>query len=324
MRRVLPFLAALFTAGPAAAQVDLLPNLQPLPPLSPYLVRSFSPSGTFLRFGTIAFNNGAGPVEIRGGDVSDDGLTQEVWQRIYDSQGGFTDSLAGTFIHHEQHGHIHFEDYAFYTLEGVDTPFPVQGVNNKTSFCLMDTQKVNGRLDGAPKKAVYTTCGSERQGISVGWGDEYHAGLPGQSIDVTGFPAGTYRLSMVVDPFNQLIEIDDNDNVASMLLFIDPETLTLRVVEEQNPGDLVRIDSLVPAVMNKGEVREVVISGEGFDAGLAVGFSGGGPAVSNVIYESGNTIRATVTVGNGGPARIRTFDLKVGPAVLRDALTILP
>jgi hypothetical protein len=308
------------------AQVALRPNLQPLPPVSPYLA-SASQGSLQLRFGTLAWNNGMGPVEIRGGEgfIVDGEEIQEVWQRVYNDDRSFTDYLSGTFIHHPTHGHIHFEDYAIYTLEAIDVQIPTAGVSNKTSFCLLDTQKIDGRLPGAPKRAVYTTCGSVRQGISVGWGDQYGANLSGQAIDVTGFPAGTYRLSIELDPFNQLREIDDDDNVSAVRLYMNPATLTVQVLGEEDPGAIVSIDSMTPEVMYKGETRAVTITGEGFDASLPVSFQGSGPpTISNLVFESGTILHATVTVGSGGPRRTRTFDLHVGPAVLPGALTVLP
>jgi hypothetical protein len=314
---------AVSTASPAAAQVELRPNLQPLPPVSPYLT-PVSGGGLELVFGTLAWNSGAGPVEIRGGAVSGD--QQEVFQRVYLVGGGFYDRAAGTFIYHPTHGHIHLEDYAIYTLDPVDVPVATPGVSSKTSFCLLDTQKIDGRLAGAPKRAVYTTCGSVVQGISVGWGDHYGPTLAGQAIDVTGFPAGTYRLSIEIDPLNQLLEIDDADNASAVRIYMDPAQLLVQVLGEDDPGAIVRIDSMVPAVMTKGETIAVVITGQGFDASLPVSFqgAGGAPTLSNLVFESGTTIRAQMTARSGGPSRTRVYDLHVGPAVLPEALAVLP
>jgi len=316
-------LAVLCFGAPAGAQVELLPNLQPLPPVAPYLIGNSS-GGVDLRFGTLAWNNGMGPVEIRGGDVI--GEEQEVNQRVYDSAGGYADYFSGFFIHHEAHGHIHFEDYAVYTLEAIDVPLPTPGVSSKTSFCLLDTSKIDLKLADAPRKPVYTSCRADYQGISVGWGDQYGAHLPGQSIDVTAFPAGTYRLTIEIDPLNQLLEIDDTDNAAAVRLYMDPAIMTVQVLGEDDPGALVRIDQMIPAVISKGETIEVVITGDGFDASHPVSFQGpgGSPTVNDVVYESGSTIRASVTARSGGPRRLRSFDLHVGPAVLPDALTVLP
>jgi hypothetical protein len=89
----------------------------------------------------------------------------------------------------------------------------------------------------------------------------------------------------------------------------------------------VVISSLVPATIQAGNSLPVTISGEGFDSSLGVSFengSGPAPVVSNVHVESGNTIHAVVTVRSGGPRRVRTWDLRVGSAVLPGALTVFP
>src|SRR5262245_399238 len=81
-------------AGPAAAQLELRPNVRALPAVSPFL-QLVSPSGVELRFGTRCWNSGLGPVEIRGGAFSPDGQSQELWQRVYRSDQTYTDYLAG-------------------------------------------------------------------------------------------------------------------------------------------------------------------------------------------------------------------------------------
>ena len=66
-----------------------------------------------LRLSATTANIGEGPLELRGGDlVSSE--SQEVHQRIYQSDGTFIDRLAGTFEYHSSHGHLHFEGYAEY------------------------------------------------------------------------------------------------------------------------------------------------------------------------------------------------------------------
>ena len=42
--------------------------------------------------------------------------TQEVLQRIYNSDGSFSEQPVGIFVYHPSHGHIHFEGYAVYRL----------------------------------------------------------------------------------------------------------------------------------------------------------------------------------------------------------------
>jgi len=167
------FLSGLFTcvlfARPASAQVvELLPNLEPFVASDIQLVAG--PSGLELRFTTTSWNKGAGPMELRGGElVGTD--KQNVYQYIRRSDGSYSEPyLAGTFVYHEGGGHDHFhlEDYAGYTLQPVNAPGASSLTGSKISFCLLDNVKVNTRLPNAPKKEVYISCNPQVQGISVG------------------------------------------------------------------------------------------------------------------------------------------------------------
>jgi hypothetical protein len=327
MRKIVLFVAALAVAAsalPAAAQLERKPNLQPLPP-SNLSIQTRFPSGLSLRFASTTWNNGAGPLELRAGEVvSPDG--QNVYQRVYLDNGGYYNRLAGTFIYHPEHGHFHFENFALYTLEPIDVTGGAAS-SSKVTFCVIDTTKIDARLAGAPRKAVYTFCNNQVQGMSIGWGDTYGATLPGQEIEVTDFPAGTYRLTTTVDPENRLVEQDEADNSSAVRIYLDPAARTVQVLGQEDPGANVVVGSLIPATIQAGQSIQVTISGSGFDSSLAVSFeNGGGPApvVSNVYVENGSTIHATVSVRRGGPQRVRTWDLRVGPAVLAGALTIFP
>src|SRR5689334_5122929 len=101
----------------AGSATDLLPNLRPLPALSPYFDTCDGPDegtrvpGTHcVRFGTQTANYGTGPLELRvrpGDPISNN--KQKVYQRIYRSDGSTYDRLAGEFVYHPQHNHFHFE-----------------------------------------------------------------------------------------------------------------------------------------------------------------------------------------------------------------------
>jgi hypothetical protein len=76
------------------------------------------------------------------------------------------------------------------------------------SFCLEDV--VRWSLD-ARRRPVYE-C--DFQGIQAGWADVYDRGLPGQWIDVTDVPSGSYVLEVEVNPEHVLPEADYTNNVA--------------------------------------------------------------------------------------------------------------
>jgi Lysyl oxidase len=60
----------------------------------------------------------------------------------------------------------------------------------------------------------YFVCNAEFQGISVGWGDEYHHSTEGQGIDITSLPASVYYLTHVADPEQHWLETDETNNVS--------------------------------------------------------------------------------------------------------------
>jgi hypothetical protein len=67
----------------------------------------------------------------------------------------------------------------------------------------------------------YGTCTYGRQGLSVGWVDVYDHYLPGQSIDISGLPDGTYALMSTADPYNLIQESDETNNAAVVYLQIE-------------------------------------------------------------------------------------------------------
>lgn len=274
-----------------------------------------------LIFSTTSWNSGLGPLELRAGETSSQG--QNVYQRVYLSDGTYYDHLAGTFEWHPEHNHFHFEDYALYTLQPAGASGGSDRIGNKTTFCVMDTGKIDGSLPGAPALPVYVTCNPDVQGMSVGWGDTYVRTLAGQGIDVTGLPEGDYRLFIEIDPKSRIIETNDGDNVSCTLLHIKlPTTVT---VLDANGCSSVVVSSIEPSSASAGSVVPVTIRGSGFGAGMAVSFENGSgqrPAVSGVNVVDASTITATVTVKSGGGKVSRVWDLRVGSGVLGGAFTV--
>ena len=214
-------------ANDASAATDKLPNLTPFK-ASGVAIATAADGTKQLRFNTTSWNNGTGPLELRGGTVDTSTSKQQVLQRIYQTDGSFREVQAGTFEYHPTHNHMHFDDYAVYTLQPVNAPGASSRTGTKMTFCIMDTDKVNLKLPGAPKRAVYKTCGSSMQGMSVGWADTYGSYLDGQSIDITGLPDGDYNLSIEVDPKGQIVESNDSDNKSTLGIRIVGQTVTVR------------------------------------------------------------------------------------------------
>jgi hypothetical protein len=304
-----------------AQVVDLLPNLIPQMASEISVVQDQTNGHMLLRFAAVNQNLGDGPLDVHAGGVTSSG--QQVYQRIYRSDGGYHDELAGTMTYHPTHNHFHVNNFELYTLTPAGGDRVVTGkTSEKTSFCLEDTTPVNLRLAGAPQSGVYTTCNPDVQGISVGWGDRYGPTLPGQSIDISGEPEGDYDLWIEADPANQFIESNESDNVSCVRLHINP---TAKTVQSLGTCGSVAIDSITPNTIKPGSSIDVTITGEGFTAGIAVGFENGtgpAPVASNVVVVNASTITAKVTVKNGGGKQTRYWDVRVGSGVRFRAFTV--
>jgi len=181
-----------------------------------------APGRTLLRTSTATPNSGAGPLELRGSSTQ-----PGVYQRIMRVDGSSYDRYAGTFTFHPGHGHLHFDNWLNLYLREVlpgNGVGPIAAAGDKTSFAIIDLTRYDSSLPGAPSNPQYD--GGLIQGLSVGWADVYGAQLPDQWVDVTEVPSGTYWLEAIVDPANNILESDESNNVARILInFVNPGTL---------------------------------------------------------------------------------------------------
>jgi hypothetical protein len=313
---------------PAHAQLALTPNLIPLPASNFSLVTNSTAGTTTLRFATTSWNAGTGPLRLEAGPVDTGGGKQQVYQRIYNSDGSSTLAFAGWFQWHNGHNHFHFDDYALYTLQPVNAPGGSTRTGAKTTFCVMDTTPINLSLPGAPQSATYATCGSQIQGMSVGWGDTYGAHLAGQEIDFTNNADGIYQLKIEIDPKKVMVESNRGDNVSCALVNIKkPSTVTLL----DGTGACSIVTSLTPSSAAMGTTVQVAITGYGFTANMPVSFESGNgakPVVSNVVLsidspDGLDTLIATVSVPSKRQlGKDPVWDLRVGGSVLKNAFTV--
>lgn len=323
------FVAASGLVGTAAAQTptDRPPNIKALP-ASNFSLLSDTSGNLLLRFATTSWNAGTGPLQLEAGSVDTGSGKQQVYQRVWLSDGATYLHLAGWFEWHPTHNHFHFDDYATYTLQPVNAPGGSQRIGQKTTFCVMDTSKINGSLPGSPANAVYSTCGDQIQGMSIGWGDTYGAHLPGQEIDFTDNPDGIYQLIIDVDPKSLLIEGSKGDNRSCVLLDIrKPSSVTVLDAS----GSCSTVTSITPNSATVGTTVQVTITGYGFADGSTISFEGGTgprPVASNVRLSSDTStldmLTATVTVPNKrNPGRNPVWDVRVGTGgVLPKAFTV--
>jgi hypothetical protein len=121
----------------------------------------------------------------------------------------------GCFEFSPCHQHYHFMGFGEYTLYETDGT-TVAAVGHKQGFCVEDTEPY-GAMPG-PASTTPFTCTS--QGLHVGWEDVYPSDIDCQWIDITGVPAGSYVLSVVVDPERLLPESDYGNNEARVTVII--------------------------------------------------------------------------------------------------------
>ncbi len=240
----LPAVKLVAQSAVPAAVTQKLPDLFPIASQSQGYIydytldRTEEPGHTLLRFSTAMANKGVGPLELRGGTGNAATGTQEVFQRIYNSDGTASDRTAGYFTYHPAHGHIHFDGFAAYNLRQVTADNGVGdivGTGDKISFCLLDIAHFDATLAGSPSRATYASCG-QLQGISVGWNDIYDRDLPDQWIDVTNVPDGKYWLEVIADPDNRIQESDETDNTARIMIDLNA-TSTPLAADRFEPND---------------------------------------------------------------------------------------
>ena len=206
-------------AAPATDPGLLLPDLQTLPPEELYVAVDPDADTRELRFSTTVVNLGEGPLEMVGTYDPASNRTLAT-QRIRSVDlDGVVEEFVGDFVYHPSHSHWHFEDFTAFELwtyrpDGT-LDEPVASSGNMT-FCLMDTDRVSPASAGAPANAAFGGCNRGVQGISVGWGDTYGAGLPGQELDVSDVPDGRYALRSAADPEDRILETDDTNNTVVM------------------------------------------------------------------------------------------------------------
>lgn len=216
-------------------------------------------------------NIGYGPLEIHGtgqcycdtvpvacGSPCPSGIKEKVEQTIYRKMGNTYTSYtrpAGYMAYHPTHGHVHMEGWSEFTLrERTSDPnplnWPVLGTGHKVSYCLVNLSEctaanaycINSRgqvmdKDTMPNSGLGSVSGCGRdQGIWPGKVDIYGQGLDGQEVPLTNICNGTYYLVSQTDPFNNVLEINDDNNVAVSQITLTqqpaptPIQFTMRVI----------------------------------------------------------------------------------------------
>jgi hypothetical protein len=203
---------------PRASTEGLYPDLQSAVPHH-FTVQN-SQQRELLRFSNLIGNTGAGDLRMR----PEHNLTTNVttgFQEIFDASGNLVvDQPVSEFVFHPAHNHWHMTDVALFEIRfadddgrGGDWGAVLSNQSIKTTFCLIDVIKLEGNSNTGDR--TYWDCFPDaHQGISAGWGDQYHQATEGQELEVTGARPGVYYLLSTSNPDGNFLETTTTNNTA--------------------------------------------------------------------------------------------------------------
>jgi hypothetical protein len=240
--RLIPALLAAVLIAAAAALVSAsadagsagrprLPDLDQETPSRLVVVRAGTREQPEYRLGfrSAVRNVGDGPLVIDG-HRPDAGTSTMVADQVVEHEGGPRAQVRGVgrlqYVVSPDHRHWHLLRFERYELRRPGSSVALVE-DRKTGFCLGDRYTVVG--PSLPHRASHPSyasrCGLEqtqllgiREGISVGYGDDYAANLEGQYLPLTGLADGRYVLVHRVNGDRRIHELDYRNDAASVLI----------------------------------------------------------------------------------------------------------
>jgi hypothetical protein len=225
MAAVVP--AAIAVGGAPPTGTRLLPDLEQEAPSGLVVTRA---GGHWrLGFRSAVRNVGAGPLII---DASRPTLGQSTMaaDQVIERAGGPEDVERRRgrlrYVRAVDHQHWHLLSFDRYELRRPGSRRALVR-DRKSGFCLGDRYRVTDQaLAAQPPEPAYTSrCGLQRpallgirEGISVGYGDDYAANLEGQFLPLRGVRPGRYVLVHRVNADRRLVETSYDNNASSVLL----------------------------------------------------------------------------------------------------------
>ena len=227
------------SASSNAATRDLLPDLDQEAPSELQVQMVFEQGHRSYRLGfrSAVRNLGNGPLIVVGSrpwTATPEMKVDQIVKRADGPARVIQDVGRMRYVVSADHQHWHYVGFDRYSLQTYEL-YPVGNgtavvEDQKTGFCLGDRYPVTTRpVEAAPAAPVYTgRCGlvhpellSMREGISVGYGDDYSAFLEGQDLPLDGLPDGRYVLVHHVNTDHGLKELTYANNAASVLLDLE-------------------------------------------------------------------------------------------------------
>jgi hypothetical protein len=199
-----------------------------------------------LRFDQVIANLGEGPFELR---YRMEGLAtdQQLRQRVFASDGSFTEFTVDSYEFHAAHAHFHYKNFGQAFLHRIRPDGTLEKVREgrKNGFCMIDVENTRFGLDEhgvpfrgeAPRAYSFPRCNTPVEhdahgtymvnGISAGWADVYNWYLADQFIEISGVPDGVYVLETVANPVRTVHETTFDDNLARATIRLQGDTVTL-------------------------------------------------------------------------------------------------
>jgi Lysyl oxidase len=213
------WLAATATGGKApTGGTPLYPDMQSAVPHH-FTVQN-DKQHEWIRFSNLIANTGQGGLRLRPEHNLQTNISTG-FQEVMDANGNIViDKAVSEFVFHPQHNHWHMQAVATFEIRtALDDGTRGRmgsvwaGQSQKTSFCLIDVIKLEGNSNTTDR--TYWDCfPDEHQGISAGWGDQYHHELAGQELEITGAPSGVYYMLSIANPEGRYLETTTDNNTA--------------------------------------------------------------------------------------------------------------
>jgi hypothetical protein len=293
-----PFVCATCVCPGGALGCDLLPDVTSS---AKEILSAINEQPGALYISNTTPNIGYGPIELYGIDScfcdgvpascltpcpNSGELEHIVRQRIYrkipgSDTLGFYDRTAGKMEFHPEHGHLHVDNWASYTLRTRTsnpdaTTWPIVSTGVKQSFCLVNL----GLCSSNPGLCLYNNgdtvrtvpnqsfgfrngCGLN-QGIYPGHYDRYGASL-NDPIPLDNVCNGEYYIVSITDPNNDFLESDETNNwVAVPITLTKQNTTPLITANGANiicAGDSITLTSSVAAnyLWSTGETTQSIV-----------------------------------------------------------------
>jgi hypothetical protein len=210
------FVATAIGGKTPAAGAGLYPDLQTAAP------HHFTVQNTqqreYLRFSNLIANLGAGDLRLRPDHNATTNITTG-YQEIFDSSGNMVvNTPVSEFVFHPAHNHWHLDQVALFEIRlandngtGGNYGAVFSNESVKTTFCLIDVIQID--TNSPTTDRTYWDCFPDaHQGISAGWGDQYHHSTSGQELEITDAKPGIYYLVSTANAERTFLESNYTNN----------------------------------------------------------------------------------------------------------------